>query len=159
MKLFLVSLACLSLTGADDPLLDVAFEGPPGWRMVDRFAGFRYEVIGKVTGVDFRLSLAKVAEDLGCFGWAQNTDRASVVGEIRCPKVLAPQIKEWLHAGPEGARVDRVLIKDYENTKIRLHFSHFKILPDARETCFRDEPHQCPEFKKKTESDSPKSEL
>ena len=38
------------------------------------------------------------------------------------------------------------MIKDYENTKIKLHFSHFKILPDERETCFRDAPHQCAAF-------------
>lgn len=39
-----------------------------------------------------------------------------------------------------------MVIKDYEDTKIKLHFSHFKILDDARITCFRDAPHQCPEF-------------
>lgn len=27
-----------------------------------------------------------------------------------------------------------------------LHFSHFKILDDGRITCFREPPHQCPEF-------------
>lgn len=37
-------------------------------------------------------------------------------------------------------------IKDYESTKIMLHFSHFKILDDSRVTCFREPPHQCPEF-------------
>jgi hypothetical protein len=25
-----------------------------------------------------------------------------------------------------------------------LHFSHFKILEDSRDTCFLDEPHKCP---------------
>ena len=44
-----------------------------------------------------------------------------------------------------GWQVD---IKDYESTKIMLHFSHFKILDDARITCFRDPPHQCPEYAK-----------
>jgi hypothetical protein len=39
--------------------------------------------------------------------------------------------------------IDHVIIKDYEDTKIKLHFSHFKILDSRRETCFRDEPHMC----------------
>lgn len=36
----------------------------------------------------------------------------------------------------------------YEDTKIRLHFSAFKILPADRETCFIDAPHQCREYTK-----------
>ena len=31
----------------------------------------------------------------------------------------------------------------YEDTKIRLHFSNFKVLDSARDTCFIDPPHQC----------------
>jgi uncharacterized membrane protein YgcG len=34
-------------------------------------------------------------------------------------------------------------IRVYKDTKIKLHFSHFKILDMARITCFRDKPHQC----------------
>eukprot|EP00621_Florenciella_sp_RCC1693_P008662 CAMPEP_0182528628 /NCGR_PEP_ID=MMETSP1323-20130603/4635_1 /TAXON_ID=236787 /ORGANISM="Florenciella parvula, Strain RCC1693" /LENGTH=168 /DNA_ID=CAMNT_0024737763 /DNA_START=32 /DNA_END=538 /DNA_ORIENTATION=+ len=126
--------------------LDVAFDGPPGWRMVDRFAGFRYEVMGNVIGVGFRQATSEKATQLGCFGWAQNTERGTVVGEVRCAKSVAPAMKEWLAAGPPKSRVDEVTVKDYENTKIKLHFSHFKILPDERQTCFRDPPHQCAEF-------------
>lgn len=99
-----------------------------------------------MVGVGYRQAAAAAAEELGCFGWAQNTARNTVVGEARCAKVLAPQMKEWLRAGPPGARVDALTVKDYENTKIKLHFSHFKILPDDRETCFRDAPHQCAVF-------------
>ena len=127
-------------------MLDVAYDGPPGWRMVDRFAGFRYESSGKVQGVGYRYGAAKQAEQLGCFGWAQNTNRGTVVGEVRCPKTLAPIMKDWLQFGPQGSEVDKVQFKDYENTKIKLHFSHFKILPDERITCFPDLPHQCPDF-------------
>jgi len=137
----LVAGALVSASLADDPLLDVAFDGPPGWRMVpeerarlmpltpylshprylasaacclltarqvDRFAGFRYEVSGHVIGVGFRQAAAEAAEELGCFGWAQNTARGTVVGEVRCAKVLAPQMKEWLRNGPPSARVDQV---------------------------------------------------
>ena len=34
----------------------------------------------------------------------------------------------------------------WHHSQIKLHFSHFKILPDERQTCFRDPPHQCAEF-------------
>jgi acylphosphatase len=142
----LAFLAATWVCVAEDDPMDVAFDGPPGWRMVDRFAGFRYEVTGHVIGVGFRKATAKMAEELACFGWTQNTVKGTVVGEVRCAKVIAPQMKEWLRVGSEGSRVDQVTIKDYVNTKIKLHFSHFKILPDDRETCFRDLPHQCPEF-------------
>lgn len=132
------------LPGFEDvEVLDVAYDGPPGWRMVDRFAGFRYEVSGAVIGVGFRYAAAKQAESLGCFGWAQNTAHSTVVGEVRCAKATAPLMKEWLQVGPDKVRIDKVAIKDYDNTKIKLHFSHFKILPDERITCFPDPPHQC----------------
>ena len=134
------------------------------WDQVDRFAGFRYEVSGHVIGVGFRAAAAAAADELGCFGWAQNTARGTVVGEVRCAKVIAPQMKEWLAQGPAASRVDQVVIRDYENTKIKLHFSHFKILPDDRDTCFRDEPHQCDAFKDPQGGDSdsdgsPRNEL
>ena len=113
-----------------------------------------------MVGVGFRQAAAEAAEELGCFGWAQNTARNTVVGEVRCAKVLAPQMKDWLEKGPSSSRVDKVIFKDYENTKIKLHFSHFKILPDERETCFRDPPHQCVEFQGGDQSkDGPKNEL
>lgn len=44
---------------------------------------------------------------------------------------------------PIGSFVTDVKIKDYEDSKIKLLFSHFKILEDGRITCFRDEPHRC----------------
>jgi acylphosphatase len=160
IKVAILFLSLWSLTAADDPLLDVAFDGPPGWRMVDRFAGFRFELKGNVIGVGMRQALTETAEELGCFGWVQNTARRTVVGEVRCSKAVAPQMKEWMKRGPEGAQVDSVIIKDYENTKIKLHFSHFKILPDNRETCFRDEPHQCAVFRgEESQSQSAKSDL
>lgn len=164
MKFIVVLAIALFGYGLASPIDDVAFDGPPGWRMVDRFAGFRYEVSGHVIGVGFRRALAATAEELGCFGWAQNTAQGKVVGEVRCAKVMAPQMKEWIRTGPSGAHVEDVVFRDYENTKIKLHFSHFKILPDDRETCFRDLPHQCAMFRQQPAEPehgdtSPKSDL
>ena len=59
-------------------------------------------------------------------------------------------MKNWMKQGigyPPYMFVEHVNIREYEDTKIKLHFSHFKILDAERTTCFRDEPHQCEEFK------------
>jgi acylphosphatase len=117
---------------------------PDGWKMTDRFAGFRYEVFG--TGVQeesFHKGAQDKAEAIGCFGWVQNTGQGTAVGEARCSKRAAPAMKKWLEAGTDAAKVERVAFKDYADTKIRYHFSHFRILEDGRETCFREAPHQC----------------
>ena len=82
-----------------------------------------------------------MADRLFCFGWVQDSkEKGTIVGEIRCSRRNGAVAKNFL-AGTGGRH--RVSIRDYEDTKIKLHFSHFKILGDGRETCFRDEPHQC----------------
>jgi len=108
----------------EDPLM-------VGWRMIDRFAGFRYETRSRSQKL-----IVEKADELGCFGWVQDSVRGTFVGEARCAKPRGPVFKEWLG--------ENATIKDYADTKIRLHFSHFKRLPDSRVTCFPDEPHQCP---------------
>lgn len=80
------------------------------------------------------------ADSLSCFGWAQDTQRHSIVGEVRCNKYAAAHFYEWFESN-EQVKVRK--LKTYENAKIRLHFSHFKILQKERQTCFSDEPHQC----------------
>ena len=124
---------------------------PNGWKMTDRFTGFRFEMIGKVQNVGMLFAIQKKADTLGCFGWVQNSflQTKSIVGEARCNKVAADIMKQWLNTAdghPEESLVENIEIKDYEDSKIKLHFSHFKILDDERETCFFDRPHQCPEF-------------
>lgn len=49
--------------------------------------------------------------------------------------------------------------KIYEDTKIRLHFSTFKVLEDNRDTCFVDPPHQCLEFVKNPQEEIRHSEF
>jgi hypothetical protein len=39
--------------------------------------------------------------------------------------------------------IEETIIKEYRDSKIKLHFSHFKILVEDRITCFRNQPHQC----------------
>ena len=121
---------------------------PLGWRMVDRFDGFRFELWGAVQGVGLRAAVQAVADELACFGWVQHSPRGSLVGEARCAKTRGPPFRAWLeHAAtggggagadgdasggisarpPPAARVDRAEFAIYADTKIKLHFSHFKV--------------------------------
>ena len=136
--LFLFCLLALTTATTTPP------EAPKGWRMVDRFYGFRFEIHGTVQGVWFRKSTQEKADELACFGWVQNTASNTVVGEARCGKRAGPRLQKWLEQGPSSATVTRAHVKVYEDTKIKLHFSDFAILDDERKTCFRDQgPHSC----------------
>mmetsp|Transcript_648 Transcript_648/g.837 ORF Transcript_648/g.837 Transcript_648/m.837 type:complete len:148 (-) Transcript_648:172-615(-) len=120
-----------------------------GWKMKDRFIGFRYEFHGSVKDVGLREEIQAKADELACFGWAQNSPRDTVVGEVRCNKNAGVTMKTWMGSIDQhhkGSSVHRVDVMEYDDTKIKLHFSHFKILSDGRETCFRDEPHRCDHF-------------
>ena len=45
-----------------------------GWRMIDRFYGFRYELSSPPTfGDDFENRVVQFAESKACFGWIQKT--------------------------------------------------------------------------------------
>jgi hypothetical protein len=104
-----------------------------------------------------RKHVVALADKYSCFGWVQNVKGDSgdeVVGEVRCAKKYGPLVQEALESGPypPKASVSGTEIKVYQDTKIKLHFSHFKILNDERKTCFRDQPHQCKEFKEGGES-------
>ena len=113
--------------------------------MTDRFAGFRYELHGSALQAEkLHTSAQDKAEAIGCFGWVQSSPQGTVVGEGRCSKRTAPSMKAWLES-QKNLGVERAVFKDYPDTKIRYHFSHFRILDDARETCFREAPHQCAE--------------
>mmetsp|Transcript_2926 Transcript_2926/g.4201 ORF Transcript_2926/g.4201 Transcript_2926/m.4201 type:complete len:170 (-) Transcript_2926:2028-2537(-) len=115
-----------------------------GWKMTDRFIGFRYEVYGNVKDTGIREEIKEKADKLACFGWAQYSPHNTVVGEVRCNKNAGKVMKGWIKA-----MTSKVDLKEYDDTKIKLHFSHFKIISDGRETCFRDEPHRCDQFKEK----------
>ena len=108
-----------------------------GWRMVDRFAGFRYEVKGPhVVQSGFHTAAEKLADELGCFGWIQDSEFRTVVGEARCAKTVADKFKAFLREGHPTSEVEAVDIYDYPDTKIKLHFSHFKRLGSDRVTWF-----------------------
>ncbi len=110
--------------------------------MTDRYYAFRYELHGVEPNIEARLlAIQSKAELYGCFGWVQSAT-ASIVGEARCGKKSGPILKTWLRDTQEVplAQAD---FHDYADTKIRYHFSHFKILPVERVTCFDQAPHKC----------------
>ena len=64
-----------------------------GWRMIDRFYGFRYELL-HCSNLNYELYIQNLADEMGCFGWIQRlplgTDQFKLVGEARCSKKQGP---------------------------------------------------------------------
>ena len=113
-----------------------------GWKMTDRFYGFRYEVFEKdgASADSMIEALSSKASESKCFGWAQKVpEKETVVGEIRCLKRTGIKFKEWLEAYDDNFK--QILV--YGDTKIRLHFTYFKVLEESRNTCFLEPPHSC----------------
>lgn len=136
---------------------------PDGWKMTDRFYGFRYEihvnhqnqlsspnVVSSGQLGELLTKIQREADDYACFGWTQESPSKTIVGEVRCTKARGPIFQEKLRTLSD--KVTKADFLMYEDTKIRLHFSSFKILPKERETCFLDTPHQCPEFSQRIQS-------
>jgi hypothetical protein len=144
----------------------LVYAQPDGWKMTDRFYGFRYEIFGKVTDHSILEGIQIKANSMGCFGWVQVGGSSNIVGEARCSKAKGKVFQDWLENMPDVTRFERLVSLCYQepicrcinfktytifthnsqvytDTKIRLHFSHFKILDVERDTCFLDKPHQC----------------
>lgn len=72
----------------------------------------RFLVAGKVQGVFFRASTARMAEDLGLRGYARNLPDGRVevlaVGDATALEALAG----WLRKGPPLARVAQVIAEE-----------------------------------------------
>lgn len=113
-----------------------------GWRMVDRFGGFRFECAGDYDRSDLLDRIHSKADELAAFGWAQISPFGNVVGEFRGSKTAAKAMTAWFITQIQSESVS-VYIHQYADTKIKLHFSTFKILPAERKTCFEHQPHQC----------------
>jgi hypothetical protein len=107
----------------------------------------------------YLISIVRAADERSCFGWVQESlkELVTLVGEVRCNKVSGQEMKKYLESGlqkesrlssmgvRENSTIYRIDTKVYPDTKIKLHFSHFKVLDNRRQTCFRDEPHMCEE--------------
>ena len=104
---------------------------------------------------DLFLWTVEQADSLFCFGWVQDSAlRDTVVGEARCKKHLGYEMIKFLDGlnkkekscstrEESSQESNKAIIKEYKDTKIKLHFTHFKILDKRRVTCFLDKPHKC----------------
>ena len=121
-----------------------------GWDMTDRFIGLRFEcpaAAGAPAARAFALATRDLADELLAFGWVQVARNGSaVVGEFRGTHTTAPVFEGLLRQGlpaPAEQAAAPCVTRHYPSTLIKLHFADFKILEDARETCFENAPHQC----------------
>lgn len=59
-------------------------------------------------------STEEKAWQLGLRGWVQNEPDGSVLTEIEGPAPAMSQMEQWLHEGPERARVEEVVVREGE---------------------------------------------
>jgi hypothetical protein len=114
------------------------------WDMTNRFHGFRYEMnfASAEEAEPFVDEIKAYADENRCFGWVQAPRARACVGEVRCSKATGQAFQGWLERRGEesSATLD---LRVYEDSKIRLHFTHFKHVDARRDTCFIDAPHRC----------------
>lgn len=69
-----------------------------GWKMTDRFYGFRYELQADLLETSLESSIQSQADSMGCFGWVQRykENEKIVVGEVRCSKDRGVVVQSWL---------------------------------------------------------------
>lgn len=78
------------------------------------FAGFAFEVWGRVQGVFFRKYTEKKARDLGLSGWVRNTARGTVEGQVASDNNAAlKDMQHWLrHEGSPHGWIERAEFKN-----------------------------------------------
>ena len=74
----------------------------------------RIKIKGKVQGVFFRKSTQEKARQLDITGWVENEPDGSVLTEMEGTTEAIAQMEQWLHQGPERARVEEVLVREGE---------------------------------------------
>ena len=84
---------------------------PDGWKMTDRFYGFRYQISGseKISEQANLENIQTKANSMGCFGWVQVNKGSSIVGEARCSKGKGKVFQDWLEQLPEGTRFEKLV--------------------------------------------------
>ncbi|WFD03997.1 hypothetical protein MOBT1_002694 [Malassezia obtusa] len=74
-----------------------------------------FRVTGSVQGVSFRQTTVQQANALGLRGWVHNEPDGSVSGEAAGPTEHIQKLRDYLHVGPQQARVDNVDIMFIKN--------------------------------------------
>lgn len=72
------------------------------------FHSLRYEVHGRVQGVNFRSHVQKHASAAGITGWVRNTDKDTVEGEAEGSEQQLQSFIEHLNRGSSASKVEKV---------------------------------------------------
>jgi acylphosphatase len=68
-------------------------------------------VTGRVQGVGFRWSLARIADDHGVRGWVRNRPDGAVEALLQGPRARLDDVIAWMRQGPPGASVADVQVE------------------------------------------------
>lgn len=71
----------------------------------------RVKISGRVQGVFFRASCARLADDLGLSGWVRNLPEGDLEAVFQGPDPAVERILAWCREGPRQARVDAVDVR------------------------------------------------
>ncbi len=80
-----------------------------GWKMTDRFTGFRFELFAEPLDLSLEESIQSYADSQSCFGWVQRTSN-SLVGEVRCSKLRGQEFLLWLKHVQHVTNVESLVI-------------------------------------------------
>ncbi|HEX2530355.1 MAG TPA: acylphosphatase [Burkholderiaceae bacterium] len=83
-----------------------------------RTSAKRLGIIGTVQGVGYRASFEAQARSLGLSGWVRNRADGSVEAAVAGEADAIERIISWARCGPRGARVDQVVVSDFDGTSI-----------------------------------------
>ena len=75
---------------------------------------FDIKVTGKVQGVYYRINTRKKAYECGLTGYVRNEHDGSVSIEAEGTLENLNEFVDWCKTGPEGARVDEVIVSSGE---------------------------------------------
>jgi len=71
----------------------------------------RVRIFGRVQGVFFRASCARLAEDLGVSGWVRNLPQGDLEAVFQGPDAAVDEMVAWCRRGPPAASVDRIDVR------------------------------------------------
>jgi len=81
-----------------------------GWKMTDRFYGFRYELFGNNWDPNLLDKILSEADNYFCFGRTQLSPANTVVGEARCSKARGPIFQEKLKQISNNIQRSEILV-------------------------------------------------
>ena len=68
-----------------------------------------FQIQGRVQGVGFRWFVQREASELNLRGWVRNTEEGDVEVVAAGEAADLAELRQSLHRGPRGSRVDRVI--------------------------------------------------